>query len=144
MRHCGAEMKNTKPVTEVAATDHEAEMYRTVAWLSEAAEAFYAALSPRERAVLLAAALGAEDKEIAAELGCTLSTVRTHWQRTYKKTHLPSRRRLVAMLWAEACHLASCHFLNDVTAPRESARVAGGQALRVRASAGSTIQRVMQ
>ena len=136
MRHCGAEMKNGKPLTEMAEADGEAEMCRTVTWLSEAAEAFYAALSPRERAVLVAAALGAEDKEIATQLGCTLSTVRTHWQRTYRKTHLPSRRQLVAMLWAEACHLASCHFLNDVTAPRESARVAGGQALRVRASAG--------
>jgi DNA-binding CsgD family transcriptional regulator len=136
MRHRSAEMRNGRPRTDVAVANGEAEMCRTVAWLSEAAEAFYAALSPRERAVLLAAALGAEDKEIAAELGCTLSTVRTHWQRTYRKTHLPSRRQLVAMLWAEACHLASCHFLNDMTAPRESARVAGGQALRVRASAG--------
>ena len=136
MRQCGWEPGYGEPLIEVARANREAKMHGTVAWLSEAAEASYAALSPRERAVLLAAALGAEDKEIAIELGCTLSTVRTHWQRIYKKTHSPSRRQLVAMLWAEACHLASCHFLNDVTALPESARVGGGQALRVRASAG--------
>ena len=89
-------------------------------WLTEAAGTVYAALSPRERAVLLAAARGAEDKQIAADLGCTLSTVRTLWQRIYKKTRTVSRRRLVATLWEEACQLASCHFLNDVTAPLES------------------------
>jgi DNA-binding NarL/FixJ family response regulator len=85
------------------------------AWLTEAARAVYATLSPTERAVLLAAARGAEDKEIAHELGCTLSTVRTLWQRTYKKTHTPSRRRLIAAIWEHACLLASRHFLNDVT-----------------------------
>jgi len=80
-------------------------------WLTEAAHAIYGALSPKEQAVLLAAARGAEDKEIAAELGCTLSTVRTLWQRTYKKTHTASRRRLIAAIWEEACHLASLSFL---------------------------------
>ncbi len=80
-------------------------------WLTTAADTVYAALSPKEQAVLLAAARGAEDKEIAAELGCTVSTVRTLWQRTYKKTHIASRRRLVAAIWEKACELASLSFL---------------------------------
>ena len=104
-------------------------------WLTEAARAVYADLSPREQAVLLAAARGAEDKEIAVDLGCTLSTVRTLWQRTYKKTHTASRRRLIATLWEEACQRASCHFLNDVTTPRESPTMRRGQAFIKSASA---------
>jgi DNA-binding NarL/FixJ family response regulator len=80
-------------------------------WLNTAADTIYAALSPKEQAVLLAAARGSEDKEIAAELGCTVSTVRTLWQRTYKKTHIASRRRLVAAIWEKACELASLSFL---------------------------------
>ena len=80
-------------------------------WLTTAADTIYAALSPKEQAVLLAAARGSEDKEIAAELGCTVSTVRTLWQRTYKKTHIASRRRLVAAIWEKACELAALSFL---------------------------------
>jgi DNA-binding NarL/FixJ family response regulator len=80
-------------------------------WLTAAAASVYAALSPKEQAVLLAAARGAEDKEIAAKLGCTISTVRTLWQRTYKKTHTASRRRLVAAIWEKACQLAALSFL---------------------------------
>ena len=94
--------------------DREAAVFDThavAARLSEAASEIYAVLSPKERAVLLAAARGAEDKEIAAELGCTLSTVRTLWQRTYRKTHTASRRRLIAARWQQACHLASLSFL---------------------------------
>jgi DNA-binding CsgD family transcriptional regulator len=102
-------------------------------WI-EAASGIYAALSPKERAVLLAAARGSEDKEIAADLGCTLSTVRTLWQRTYKKTRTASRRRLIAAIWEEACHLASRHFLNDVTSPRDSLNVASTGVLGTRAS----------
>jgi DNA-binding CsgD family transcriptional regulator len=79
--------------------------------LAAAAATVYVALSPKEQAVLLAAARGAEDKEIAAALGCTVSTVRTLWQRIYKKTHLVSRRRLVAAIWERACQLASLSFL---------------------------------
>jgi len=70
--------------------------------LSKAARSKYARLSPREQSVLLAAARGAEDKEIAASLGCSISTVRTMWQRVYQKTGLVSRRKLVAMVWEEA------------------------------------------
>jgi DNA-binding NarL/FixJ family response regulator len=67
----------------------------------------FAGLSPRERDVLLAAARGAEDKEIAATLGCSVSTVRTLWQRTYRKTRELSRRTLVAQAWKEACRMAA-------------------------------------
>lgn len=110
-------------------------------WLSEAARIVYASLSPRERAVLLAAARGAEDKEIAADLGCTLSTVRTLWQRTYKKTHTASRRRLIATLWQEACQRASCHFLNDVTSPLERPMIATDQAFTTNASVDRQLRR---
>jgi FixJ family two-component response regulator len=62
-----------------------------------AARALYPELSPKERAVILAAARGAEDKEIAADFRCTL------WQRSYKKTHTSSRRRVIAAPWDKAC-----------------------------------------
>jgi DNA-binding CsgD family transcriptional regulator len=69
--------------------------------LSAAARSKYARLSPREYSVLLAAARGAEDKEIAASLGCSISTVRTMWQRVYQKTGLVSRRKIIAVIWEE-------------------------------------------
>jgi DNA-binding CsgD family transcriptional regulator len=77
------------------------------AWLVAAVAQSFSTLSPRERAVLLAAARGAEDKEIAAKLGCSVSTVRTLWQRTYRKTRELSRRMLIARAWKEACRMAS-------------------------------------
>lgn len=70
--------------------------------LHEAAANACALLSPMEREVLLAAARGAEDKQIAAGLGCSISTVRTLWQRVYQKTGVTSRRKLIALLWTEA------------------------------------------
>lgn len=70
--------------------------------LREAAERAYSLLSPMERSVLLAATRGAEDKQIAGSLGCSISTVRTMWKRIYQKTGLTSRRRLIASVWAEA------------------------------------------
>jgi len=72
-------------------------------YLARAIESLLATLSPKEQAVALAAALGAEDKEIASELACTLSTVRTLWQRIYKKTQTTSKRRLISAIWNEAC-----------------------------------------
>ena len=108
-------MSLIKHVETNGASRDEAEAPADAAWLTEAARVIYAMLSPKERAVLLAAARGAEDKEIADELGCTLSTVRTLWQRTYRKTRTASRRRLIAAIWEHACLLASRHFLNDVT-----------------------------
>ena len=76
-------------------------------WLVAAVANSFSTLSPRERAVLLAAARGAEDKEIAEKLGCSLSTVRTLWHRTYRKTRELSRRMLIARAWKEACRMAS-------------------------------------
>ena len=108
-------MSFVKGMDTLGASRGGAEAHSDLAWLNEAARVVYAALSPTERAVLLAAARGSEDKEIADELGCTLSTVRTLWQRTYKKTHTASRRRLIAAIWEQALLLASRHFLNDVT-----------------------------
>lgn len=70
--------------------------------LHQAARNRYARLSPREQTILLAAARGAEDKEIAASLGCSISTVRTMWQRVYQKTGQVSRRKLIAIIWEEA------------------------------------------
>ena len=61
----------------------------------------YAQLSPMEQQVLLAAVRGAEDKQIAASLGCSISTVRTMWQRVYQKTGVTSRRKLIAAVWTE-------------------------------------------
>ena len=77
------------------------------AWLVAAVANNFAILSPRERAVLLAAARGAEDKEIAMKLGCSVSTVRTLWHRVYRKTRELSRRMLIARAWKEACRMAS-------------------------------------
>jgi DNA-binding NarL/FixJ family response regulator len=110
-----AVMSFVKGVDTPGGSKADAETRADFACLTEAAHVIYAVLSPSERAVLLAAARGAEDKEIAHELGCTLSTVRTLWQRTYKKTHIASRRRLIATIWGHAVALASRHFLNDVT-----------------------------
>lgn len=48
-------------------------------------------LSPREYEVLALLAKGRLYKEIAAELGISLGTVRTHQQRIYEKLHVQSR-----------------------------------------------------
>ncbi|MGH8083130.1 MAG: response regulator transcription factor [Lysobacter sp.] len=70
--------------------------------LREVARDTYVLLSPMEQSVLIAAARGAEDKQVAALLGCSISTVRTLWQRIYQKTGLHSRRKLIARIWSEA------------------------------------------
>jgi DNA-binding NarL/FixJ family response regulator len=77
------------------------------ALLSDGAGNRYARFSPRELAVVVEAALGAEDKEIAVALGCSVSTVRTMWQRVYRKAGSPSRRQIVASVWQEALRTAS-------------------------------------
>lgn len=59
-------------------------------------------LSPKEVAVLLEAALGAEDKEIAFALDCSISTVRTLWQRIYVKAGSVSRRKILSVVWQQA------------------------------------------
>jgi len=79
-------------------------------WLSAAVSHRLGALSPKEAAVVLAAAQGTEDKEIADRLGCSLSTVRTLWQRVYRKTGSVSRRKIIADLWNDAMRLAAESF----------------------------------
>jgi DNA-binding CsgD family transcriptional regulator len=85
-------MSTASACTDVVAHD---DLLRTVA------AGKYAQLSPMEQQVLLAAVRGAEDKQIAAALGCSISTVRTLWQRVYQKTGMTSRRRLIATIWTE-------------------------------------------
>lgn len=48
-------------------------------------------LSPREKEVLAQLAQGRFYKEIAADLGIAMSTLRTHQQRIYEKLHVQSR-----------------------------------------------------
>lgn len=49
-------------------------------------------LSEREQQVLLQAAKGAMDKEIAAELSISLNTVKTHMRNILYKLHVRTRR----------------------------------------------------
>ena len=92
-------------------------------WLPIAAATIYAALSPKEQAVLLAAARGAEDKEISSRTRLHGFNSVALWQRTYKKTHTASRRRLVAAIWRKLASSHHCHFLNDMTGWFDSAKV---------------------
>lgn len=62
-----------------------------------APEASRATLSPRERAIALAAAHGLSDKEIALELGVRISTVRTYWERMRRKLHAINRTHAVCL-----------------------------------------------
>jgi len=54
-------------------------------------------LTPREKEILVMIALGAKNKEIAAELFITSNTVKTHIYNVYKKINVPNR--LQAALW---------------------------------------------
>lgn len=54
-----------------------------------------ACLSPREREVLTALARGLIYKEIAAELGISIETIRTHLHNIYKKLQVRSRTEAV-------------------------------------------------
>jgi len=55
-------------------------------------------LSPRESEVLAAAAWGLQNKEIAARLGCELSTVITYWSRIFEKAGFHSRNEVLASM----------------------------------------------
>lgn len=55
-------------------------------------------LSEREAAVLQAATDGAQNKEIAAALGCAPSTVVTYWRRIFTKTSCRSRHEVLSAL----------------------------------------------
>lgn len=54
-------------------------------------------LSAREREILSMASRGAANKEIAGELGLSLSTVATHLRKGLAKTQVGSRRELIAL-----------------------------------------------
>lgn len=53
-------------------------------------------LTKREREILLLAAEGRTDKEIAAQLGITRGTVATHWTRMRERTGTVNRAQVVA------------------------------------------------
>ena len=56
------------------------------------------ALSPREKQVLHAAALGATGKDLATRVGCTEVTVSTHWRRIFDKTKERSKPAVFAAI----------------------------------------------
>ena len=59
-----------------------------------------AALSPRERQVLLEIALnGGTDAEIAERLGMSRNTLRTHVQHLHAKTGTHSKLELALLVW---------------------------------------------
>jgi DNA-binding NarL/FixJ family response regulator len=53
-------------------------------------------LSPREQSVLECMAKGLTYKQIAAQLGISIETIRTHLKRVYQKLHVQSRTEAVA------------------------------------------------
>ncbi len=58
-------------------------------------------LTPRELEVLFLAANGKVDKEAATELGVTLGTIRTYWERINQKLGTMNRTHAVAILLTE-------------------------------------------
>ncbi|MDJ0785105.1 MAG: LuxR C-terminal-related transcriptional regulator [Desulfosarcinaceae bacterium] len=68
----------------------------------KAAEKILASLTNRERELLLATTSGLRNSDVAAELGISLYTVKSHLYRIYKKIKVPNR--LQATLWV-AKHL---------------------------------------
>jgi DNA-binding NarL/FixJ family response regulator len=55
-------------------------------------------LSPRQTDIVKRVLQGKSDKQIASELGITLSTVRTHMCRLFQKYNLDDRMELVLMV----------------------------------------------
>jgi DNA-binding CsgD family transcriptional regulator len=68
-------------------------------------------LSRKERAVIAALATGMSYKEIAAGMGLSISTVRTHLHNTYRKLGVVDRAQAVlhavALGWIEAPSLSA-------------------------------------
>lgn len=60
-----------------------------------------APLSPQQVRVCELASRGLPDKAIAAELGMSFGTLRTHWQRAFSRLHVHTRTE-AALLWALA------------------------------------------
>ncbi len=59
-------------------------------------------LSPREEQVLRLFAAGARDKEIADQLGISVTTIRTHVEHIYEKLHVRTRPEAVARFFGHA------------------------------------------
>lgn len=53
--------------------------------------------TPRQREILDLAARGLTDKEIAADLGVAVSTIRTHLERFYRENGLRNKSEAVAV-----------------------------------------------
>lgn len=56
--------------------------------------------SPRQAEIVSLIASGLEDKEIARQLGVSVTTVRTHLQRLYRQIGVPNRSR-ATVKWLE-------------------------------------------
>ncbi len=79
------------------------------------------ALSLRELQVVDLAAAGYCDKEIAAQLGVSLATIRTYWDRLRSKTKTRSRTHAVCVvLLAKAKSSAMPAANRTVASPRSS------------------------
>ena len=68
---------------------------------SATAFAWQQALSPREQEVLAQLRRGRSNKEIAAHLGVSITTINKHVQQVLKKLHVSTRSQAVAMVTAE-------------------------------------------
>jgi len=68
---------------------------------SAASQAWQRALSRREQEVLSQLRRGRSNKEIAAHLGVSITTVNKHVQQVLKKLHVSTRSQAVAMVTAE-------------------------------------------
>jgi DNA-binding CsgD family transcriptional regulator len=73
-------------------------------------------LSPQEARLIKAALRELSNEEIASELGCSASTIRTYWSRIFQKVgcsrhhHVFARLARFAVTWGKAMH-ASCLFI---------------------------------
>lgn len=70
-------------------------------------------LSPQERLILSLAAQGFADKEIAREIGISVGTVRTYWQRMRDKTNAKNRSEILSLSY-ERTHSEALGDLNRV------------------------------
>lgn len=68
---------------------------RTERSASDDLRAHLATLTPRERQVLDRVVLGQQNKQIAAELGTAVKTIKVHRSRMMQKMHMPSVAELV-------------------------------------------------
>lgn len=60
-------------------------------------------LTPQERRLIQGCALGGSDKEMAAELGCSRSSISTYWCRIFRKTGHSGKPAVLAALFRYVC-----------------------------------------